>query len=99
MNSWLQLQTQRLREQGFRVRLKLLIKKAIRLGVRYADGYLSRHPKIRAQALQFINFLGLKKYLKSFMYGQPDLQMTPLSSRATQVLRDLQKAIDVRKIF
>lgn len=97
INNWRQLQIHRLREQGVRIRLKLLIKKVIRHGVKSMNDYLFRHPRMRVRALSFVDAVGLKKFLKSIIQTQPKPEITPLSSRANQVLSDLQKAIDMRK--
>lgn len=97
---WLQLQMQRLHEQGIRLRLNLLVQKVIRILVQLLDGFLSRHPKMRFKVLKFMDVLGLKAYLLSFRQTTQlasDPVMLPLSSRENQVLRELKKAIVARK--
>jgi hypothetical protein len=94
MNSWLQLQTQRLREQGFRKRTHAAIKKILANLISPLIDQLQARSHLRKAALYMLRVTGLTARVKALLSAEPTPQVSHLSPRALEIRQELQIILD-----
>jgi hypothetical protein len=94
MNSWLQLQTQRLREQGVRQRTRAATKKILASLIGPWIDQLHALPRVRNAALYMLRVTGLTARVKALLSTEPTPQVVHLSPRALQIRQELQRILD-----
>lgn len=94
MKSWLKLQTQRLREQGVRQRIRAAIKKILRRLINSWADQLHASPRVRKVVILILRLTGLTVRVKRLMTTEPKPLVISLSPRALEIRQEIQRILD-----
>lgn len=95
--SGLQLQMQRLREQGVRRRITLGVKKLTFKSFGFLAQRLHKLPWLRKKLISFLNATGLKTRMKRFLTPEPQVQPIYLSERALEIRQEIRRLLAQQK--
>lgn len=97
--SGLQLQMQRLREQGVRRRFTAGVKKLTFKSFGFLAQRLHKQPRVRKIVISFLNATGLKTRVKRFLTPEPQVQPIYLSARALEIRKEIRRMLAQQKEF
>jgi hypothetical protein len=93
IQTWCQLQIQRLREQGLRQRIKASIRKILKMLLMPSFEYIQKRPHTKKIILNILQLMGLSHRVKRFLAQGPSIQVVPMTPRALEIRQELVHAI------